>query len=514
MGMNDGLLAGVRVLDLSVWRPGPYATQLLAEIGADVLKVEPPGGDPMRAYPDLFVSLSANKRSIVLDLKQDADRARALELARSADVVIEGFRPGVVGRLGVGYDDVRPLNPAIVYCSLSGMGQTGPLALAPAHDLNYQAWAGALRPEGNEPVVGRLPIADLAGGVFAAFAICAALVRRQRSGEGEYIDVSMSDVLATWTGAVVPRAEGADPGARGVPGYGLFETSDGQHLALSIITEDHFWKGLCSVLELHDVESLSFVDRMARLDELQTRIADAIRGHGRDALVADLLAADAPAAPALDREGMLRLDHFREREVSTSDPWSERSIGYPVRFASHPARRDSAPPAPDEHRGASFLDVDIRPLAAADESAADEFLSEALGGRHQARLGEMHDVLVHPGFGAWSGGALVGVVTYTDRSELAAVAVDVGHRGRGIGAQLVEAVVDALRAAGHHTVWLVTTNDNLDAMRLYQRHGFRLTELHRGGVDEARAVKPQIPLVGDHGIEMHDELVFTRDLLT
>src|SRR3954447_2477755 len=302
---SSGLLAGLRVLDLSVWRPGPYATQLLAEIGADVVKVEPPGGDPMRSYPELFASLNANKRSVVLDLKSDTGRARALELAGRADVVIEGFRPGVVARLGVAYDDVRAVNPAIVYCSLSGMGQHGPLALAPAHDLNYQAWAGALRPDGNEPVVGRLPIADLAGGVFAAFAICAAQVRRQRTGKGEYIDVSMSDVLATWTGAVSARAEGTDPTTRGVPGYGLFETADGQHLALSIITENHFWAGLCRVLGLHDVGELGFVDRMARLDELQERIADAIRTRDRDVLVEELLAADAPAAPVLDRADML-----------------------------------------------------------------------------------------------------------------------------------------------------------------------------------------------------------------
>ena len=110
------------------------------------------------------------------------------------------------------------MNPSIVYCSLSGMGQAGPLALAPAHDLNYQAWAGALRPEGDDPVVGRLPIADLAGGVFAAFAICAAVVRRQRTGEGEYIDVSMSDVLATWTGAVPPRPQESTPTPAGCRG--------------------------------------------------------------------------------------------------------------------------------------------------------------------------------------------------------------------------------------------------------------------------------------------------------
>src|SRR6185436_15612554 len=129
-----GLLAGIRVLDLTVWRPGPYATQLLAELGADVLKIEPPGGDPMRSYPELFASLSANKRSIVLDLKDAGGRARALDLAAGADVVMEGFRPGVAARLGMGYDEVRTVNPSVVYCSVSGMGQRGPLALAPGHD--------------------------------------------------------------------------------------------------------------------------------------------------------------------------------------------------------------------------------------------------------------------------------------------------------------------------------------------------------------------------------------------
>src|SRR5438093_11930092 len=154
---GTGLLAGLRVLDLSIWRPGPYATQLLAEIGADVLKVQPPGGDPMRAYPDLFASLNANKRSLVLDLKDDVGRSRALELAADADVVMEGFRPGVAERLGVGDEDVRAVNPAVIYCSISGMGQDGPLALSPGHDLNYQAWAGVLAPDGRPPVVPAVP---------------------------------------------------------------------------------------------------------------------------------------------------------------------------------------------------------------------------------------------------------------------------------------------------------------------------------------------------------------------
>jgi crotonobetainyl-CoA:carnitine CoA-transferase CaiB-like acyl-CoA transferase len=355
MGADTGLLSGIRVLDLSVLRPGPYATQLLAEIGADVLKVEPPGGDPMRNYPELFVSLNANKRSVVLDLKRDADRARALELAAEADVLIEGFRPDVAARLGVGYDDICAVAPSIVYCSLSGMGQTGPLRLVPGHDLNYQAWAGALAPEGGSPEVSKLPIADLAGGMAAAFAVCAAVVRRLRTGEGEYIDAAMTDVLATWTGAAVPRTSAANASARGVPGYGLFTAAGGAQLTLGVLMEDHFWTSLCDVLGMDDVRELTFAERMACVDELQSRVAHAIASRDRDELVDKFLAADVPVAPVLDRGGMLALPHLRERSVATSDPWADPAIGYPVRLVRHPAGRTSPSPALDEHRGTGFL---------------------------------------------------------------------------------------------------------------------------------------------------------------
>lgn len=343
-----GLLAGVRVLDLSIWRPGPYATQLLAEIGADVVKVEPPGGDPMRAaYPGLFASLNANKRSVVLDLKDADGQARVRRLVAAADVLVEGFRPGVMARLGLGYDDARALNPSIVYCSLSGMGQTGELAAVSGHDLNYQAWAGALAPDGGTPVVCAVPIADLAGGMVAAFAITAALYRRLRTGEGEYIDAAMGDVLATWTGAARAQAGGADPGVRGVPGYGIFETADGRYVTLAVLAEDHFWRALCGTLGLADVGGLGFTARLARLAELQERIAAAIRAEDQAGLISRLLAANVPAAPVSDRAGMVAHRHFRERDVVTSDPWADPATGYPVRFTGHPARRHAPPPELD-----------------------------------------------------------------------------------------------------------------------------------------------------------------------
>src|SRR5438270_907025 len=195
--------------------PAPYATQLLAELGAEVLKVEPPGGDPMRVYAGLFASLSADKRSVVLDLKDDSDRARALELAAEADVVIEGYRPGVADRLGIGYEAVRVVNPSVIYCSVSGLGQDGALSQASGHDINYLAWSGALAPEGGLPREPAVPVADLSGGMAAAFAICAAVVRKLKTGEGERIDVAMADVLATWTRAVTTE-DWADP-ATGFP---------------------------------------------------------------------------------------------------------------------------------------------------------------------------------------------------------------------------------------------------------------------------------------------------------
>ncbi len=312
-------LSDVSVLDLSIWRPGPYATSLLASLGADVVKVEPPGGDPMRRYPELFESVNAGKRSIVLDLKAPAGLSRALDLARQADVVVEGFRPGVMSRLGMDEPAIRALNPPVVYCSISGYGQVGPLAQLPGHDINYQAWAGALAPDGGAASMPALPLADLASGMTAAFGICAALLGRGAEGPGAYLDISMTDVMATWTGSAASVSD-ADPvggsaggdaahagtaNAGSVPGYGLFGTSDGGQVALGVVNEQHFWSSLCGALGLHSVAGLSFGERLARGDELRQAVARAIGSHQRDELVSTLLAAGVPISPVLDRSGML-----------------------------------------------------------------------------------------------------------------------------------------------------------------------------------------------------------------
>jgi crotonobetainyl-CoA:carnitine CoA-transferase CaiB-like acyl-CoA transferase len=338
--MHPPFLSGLRVLDLSIWRPGPYATSLLVALGADVLKVEPPGGDPMRQYAGLFESINAGKRSIELDLKDGNGRDEALELAAQADVLVEGFRPGVLTRLGLGVDTVRGANPALVYCSISGYGQDDPRAELPGHDVNYQAWAGALRPEGGTARVSPLPIADLAGGMAAAFGICAAVLGRAASGEGTYLDVSMTDVLATWTGRVGGNdGDGAGTSARTgpVPGYGIFDTADGGQVALGVISEQHFWSNLCTELGRDDLAPLTFEDRSPRGVELQDAVAAAIGGRGRDELVASLTAAAVPVAPVLDRRGMV-----------ASAPFPAFPIRLPLPTV------DRAAPSLDEHRGQGF----------------------------------------------------------------------------------------------------------------------------------------------------------------
>jgi crotonobetainyl-CoA:carnitine CoA-transferase CaiB-like acyl-CoA transferase len=348
-------LAGIAVLDFSIWRPGPYATSLLCGLGADVLKVEPPGGDPMRHYPALFDSVNAGKRSVMFDLTSEADRSRAWELALSADVIVEGFRPGVMDRLGVGAGPVREANPRVVYCSISGYGQDGWRASLPGHDINYQGWAGSLSPEGGVAVKPPLPVADLASGMTAAFGICAALLGRASSGLGAYLDVSMTGVMATWTGSAGSGSVGsgsADAGGaveRGndtaVPGYGLFPTADGHQVALGVVNEQHFWQSLCRELGLSEWADIDFAERNRRGAELNGRVAAAVAGRQRDELVESLCAAGVPVAPVLSRAGMVTQGLF------TDFPLSFGGLGVGAGVAG----TRPAVPTLDQHRGEGFL---------------------------------------------------------------------------------------------------------------------------------------------------------------
>ncbi len=353
------LLDGMRVLDFSVWRPMPHATQVLADLGAEVLKVEPPGGDPMRAYPELFAAIARGKRSVQLDLRTDAGRRRALELARDADVVCEAWRPGVAARLGVDYDAVAAVNPSVVYCSLTGYGQTGPWVDVPGHDVNYQALAGALLPPpagAPRPLVPRLPAADLEGGTMCAVLICAAWARRCTTGEGERIDVAMADVLAWWVGTRSGTAHvDAEGPTRGSPGYGVFETRDHGWVALGVLAEERLWRSICAALELDDLADTTFADRLRSVEEVNDRVADAIASLSRDEVLERLHAYGAPASPVLTPVDAAAHEQLVARDayvyVSAA---GARVPQLPAHLTCHPrASRTDVPPVDDDAPGFS-----------------------------------------------------------------------------------------------------------------------------------------------------------------
>jgi alpha-methylacyl-CoA racemase len=265
--MSRAPLAGVRVLDFSTLLPGPLASLVLAEAGAEVIKVERPGGgDELRLYPPPFggwgfALLNRGKKSIALDLKDPEERARLVPLLREAQIVIEQFRPGVMQRLGLGYEALKAINPALVYCSITGYGQSGPKAEKAGHDLNYQADSGLLSLSGDadgKPVLAPGLIADIGGGTLPALVnILLALRGAEATGEGCHLDISMSDNLlcwAWWALAGVAGGEGAPAGGGalltgGSPRYQIYRTKDGRHLAVAAL-EDRFWRRFCDLMGL------------------------------------------------------------------------------------------------------------------------------------------------------------------------------------------------------------------------------------------------------------------------
>lgn len=262
-------LQGVRVLDFSTLLPGPMATLMLAEAGADVIKLERPGsGEDMRAYQPKwgadsvnFALLNRGKRSLAIDLKDTAMRAKLDPLLAEADVIVEQFRPGVMARLGLDYDSVARINPRIIYCAISGWGQDGPKRLEAGHDLNYQAATGMLslsHGDTQHPVVPPALIADIAGGAWpAVMNIALALFRRERTGRGCYLDVAMADNLfpflywAIGNGLAAgqwPR-NGAELVTGGSPRYHLYPTADGRLVAAAPL-EQKFWETFCDLIDL------------------------------------------------------------------------------------------------------------------------------------------------------------------------------------------------------------------------------------------------------------------------
>ncbi|MGH3383878.1 MAG: CaiB/BaiF CoA transferase family protein [Nocardioidaceae bacterium] len=318
---SAGPLAGVTVLDLSTQLPGPYTTMLLRALGARVIKVEPPGGDAARRIdPAMFARINAGKELIQLDLKTDEGRQIIHGLSRRANVFIEGFRPGVVQRLGVDFATLAELSPGIVYCSLSGFGQSGPLANLPAHDLNLLALAGGVSTDSDYRQVS-IPAVDLAAGSNAALAITAALSVASRTAT--FLDLSLLDAALVWSAVKrVDAGEGLEPT------YGVFDTADGGRVAISAM-EDDVWQRLCEALRWadwqQDPDLQVYAERRQRAAELSRRLEETIKcrpvGYWLDLAQRHQL----PLTAVLDTAAMFSHPQNLEREL-----WHEGQLQAPM----------------------------------------------------------------------------------------------------------------------------------------------------------------------------------------
>ena len=368
-----GAFAGLRLLDLSRLLPGPYCSLLFADLGAEVIKVEEPGrGDYARRTPPFwgesdvgayFLLLNRNKKSVSIDLKTETGKTIFRRLARTADVLLESFRPGVMDRLGLGWEALRAENPRLVYCAVSGYGQDGPYRNLVGHDVNYMGYAGALAvtgPRDGAPLTPGVQVADLGGGaLMAAFAIAAALHHRGESGQGQFLDVSMTDGVVSWmiphlaaffaTGHVPERGRERLNG--GWPCYGVYETADGGHVTLGAL-EPQFWANFCRLAGREDLRPLQHAEGAER-----ARVEETLRGLFRERTRGEwvelLQQADVCAGPVLSLDEVVRDPQLVQRglftEVAHPKLGPVPQVAFPVQMSATPARVVAPPPELGEH---------------------------------------------------------------------------------------------------------------------------------------------------------------------
>jgi len=351
-------LDGVRVLDLSRLYPGPYCSMLLCDFGADVVCIE----DRRYQGEPSMPSTMRGKRHVSLDLKRPEGREIFLSLARGADVVLEGFRPGVTERLGIGYEALRAVNPRIVYCSLTGYGQTGPWRDLVGHDVNYLAFSGLLEQTGPDPdappVIPGTQLADVAGGgMSAALGILLALQARVRSGEGQYVDVSMTDGVmgmmgyaATfwWMGGrKLERGRSMLTGR--YPWYRTYRCADGRFLSIGAV-EARFWSVLCEHFGRPAWRALQYDE--ASLPEMHAFFEARFAERSRDAWFEELRPLAVCVAPVLDVEEAFESEHARARGLVAEvevEGRPLRVLGVPIKLSETPGRVERRPPRFGEH---------------------------------------------------------------------------------------------------------------------------------------------------------------------
>ena len=373
-------LNGIRILDVSRLVPGAYATQMMADFGADVIKVEEPGsGDYSRSMQPsgpggmglYFLALNRNKRSVTLNLKSERGRAIFLRMVGKADVVLESFRPGVMERLGLGYEQLKETNIGIIYCAISGYGQDGPYQLRAGHDLNYAGYAGLLhynRSTHGEPVMPPTQFGDLAGGgQMAMIGILTALVGRTQTGEGRKVDVSMTEGLLSLLSlnAATYLNTGKIPGPGhstldgNLPCYNIYETQDSKHVTLAAL-EPKFWQTFCT--RVGHLELLPFHMPVGPGERNETRdmLRAIFRTRTRDEWVTELAEIDACIGPVYDISEALNDAQAQARDVSVAgniDGEPFQSLASFPRISGVTIEQRHAPPRSGEHTGEILREV-------------------------------------------------------------------------------------------------------------------------------------------------------------
>lgn len=331
---------GIRVLDFTRLLPGPFATQLLADLGAEVIKVEQMGrGDDMRYYPpyfegdkskdrlsSLFVCVNHGKKSITLDLKNPSDQQKFMEICKGADAIVESFRPGVMTRMNIDYDAIKVVKPDIIYISLSGYGQFGPYRDLPGHDMNYVGLMGNLSLNGKKdevPTVPGVQAADLGGGLFVVLSLLGALFQRQKTGQGSYVDVAMSDVAFTLARQFITESlawgtsvtRGDDYLLGGYPWYDIYKCKDGRYFVLGLI-EDKFWTTFCNAPGINLGQyAKNQMEKGPAKDELYAKVRNLMATKTAGEWFALFKELDIPGTPVQDVLEVTRDPHVLVRDL-------------------------------------------------------------------------------------------------------------------------------------------------------------------------------------------------------
>ena len=368
-------LAGVRVLDITQVMAGPFACMMLADLGADVVKIEPPGtGDQTRGAmgfkmkgPDSmgFLNMNRNKRSVTLDLKSDEGRATLHALAAKADIVVENYRPGVMKRLGIDYETLSGINPALVYVSISGFGQTGPWSKRPGFDLMAQAMSGIMSVTGypdSPPVKAGVPVADIGCALFAVYGMLSALIGARATGRGQHIDASLFDAALAFSIWDISEywGTGREPEPLGTSNrmsapYQAVQAADGYFVMGA--TNQKLWQALCRVISRPDLVEhpqfatvpLRLANRLALIEALETTF----KTRGKDAWIEELLANGIPAGPILTYPQAFDSEHGRHRQmrIEIDHPIEGKvpNIGFAVKMRGTPQQVRRPPPLLGEH---------------------------------------------------------------------------------------------------------------------------------------------------------------------